>query len=135
MEHPKTHMTNLIVIEASREKLNRFFAFVIIPLLGILLPNLSGLISNDRYPGWQLLLSYAYFVLTAYMIWKGNLMFYRSIRKKYETRTTGYFKMLFSYFLVNLLFSTVISIACLLLWQMFSQEVKFQWMPVLYTTS
>jgi sensor histidine kinase YesM len=135
MEHPKTHMTNLILIEASREKLNRFFAFVVIPLLGVLLPNLSGLISNDRYPGWQLLLSYAYFVLTAYMIWKGNLMLYQSIRKKYETRVTGYFKMLFSYFLVNLLFSAAISVACLLLWQLFSQEVKFQWMPVIYTTS
>ena len=128
-------MTNLIVLEASREKLNRFFAFVVIPLLGITLPNLSGLISNDRYPGWQLLLSYGYFVLTAYTIWKGNLMFYRSIRKKYETRATGYFKMLFSYFLVNLLYSTIISIACLLLWQMFSRELKFQWTPVIYTTS
>jgi sensor histidine kinase YesM len=128
-------MTNLLAIQASTEKLNRFFAFIIIPLLGIVLPNISGLISNDRYHGWQLLLSYGYFVFTALMIWKGNLLFYRNIRKKYERRSTGYFKMLYSYFLVNLFYSAVISIACLCVWQLFSQESKFKWQPVLNTTS
>jgi sensor histidine kinase YesM len=128
-------MTNLIAIQASSEKLNRFFAFIIIPLLGILLPNISGLISNDRYPGWELLISYAYFVFTAFMIWKGNMLFYRNIRKKYETKGTGYFRMLYTYLLINLFYSAVISIACLFVWQIFSHESRFELLPVLYTTS
>src|SRR3954468_24357946 len=102
-------MTNVAAIPASTDKLNRFFAFVIIPMLGIALPNVAGLISNDRYDGWQLLVSYAYFVCVALLIWKGNLAFFKSIRKRYETRSTRYYRMLLSYILVTVLYSALIS--------------------------
>src|SRR3954464_15372707 len=113
-------MTNLLAIQDSTAKLNKLCSVIIVPLLGILIPNLSGLISNERYDGWQLLLSYAYFVFTALMIWRGNLMFLKNIRKKYEDRSIGYFKMLSSYFLVNLFYSAVISLTFLFAWQLMS---------------
>ena len=41
-------------------------------LLGIVIPNISGLINNAAYPWRDLLFSYGYFILIAAIIWQGN---------------------------------------------------------------
>ena len=128
-------MPSLAEIEASIRKLNRFFCFMIIPLLGVLLPNIAGLITNRMYRPWQLILSYAYFIAVAFFIWKGNVYFFRRIRKKYQQQNAGYFRMLSSYLVINILYSFTITIIFLFSWQNLSIEAK-NWMPLLlYATA
>jgi sensor histidine kinase YesM len=100
-----------------------------------MIPNLSGLISNNRYDGWQLFISYLYFVFTALMIWKGNIVLLKNIRQKFRKNNKGYFQMVLSYIFVNLFYSAIISMVLLITWQFFSNESKIKWIPLLYTTS
>jgi sensor histidine kinase YesM len=42
------------------------------PLFGLVIPNLAGFIDNSAHPPGELVLSYAYFTIVAFLIWEGN---------------------------------------------------------------
>jgi hypothetical protein len=46
------------------------------PILGALVVNLSGLIDHARHPPAELIASYAWFALVAFVIWEGNRRLY-----------------------------------------------------------
>jgi hypothetical protein len=46
------------------------------PILGALVVNLSGLIDHSRHPPAELVASYAWFALVAFVIWEGNRRLY-----------------------------------------------------------
>src|SRR2546423_8207965 len=62
------------------KRLNRTFSYVVVPLLGITIPNLAGVISNELYSNWELFLSYAFFISIAVLIWVGNVRLLYYIR-------------------------------------------------------
>jgi sensor histidine kinase YesM len=126
-------MPNLIEIEMSVRKLNRLFSFIIIPVLGMLLPNLAGIITNNVYTWWQLAISYLYFVSIALLIWKGNVTFFRMIRKRYEQETLAYSRMISWFTMVNILYTAIITIIFLSTWQTLSNEGRYDWRPLLIT--
>src|SRR5438309_1733382 len=79
---PKTPAMNFNPATALVGKgLNRMFSYLVVPILGIAIPNLAGLISNRLYSSWELLLSYTFFVAIALLIWKGNVRLLYYIRK------------------------------------------------------
>lgn len=52
------------------------------PVLGILVPNVSGLIENSRHGPVGLAVSYSYFTLTALAIWEGNRRIYFRLQQR-----------------------------------------------------
>ncbi|MGE3840963.1 MAG: sensor histidine kinase [Vicinamibacterales bacterium] len=53
------------------------------PVIGATIPNLAGLISNERYGGWALVLHYSAFAGIAFAVWEGNRRLYERARSRY----------------------------------------------------
>jgi len=108
----------------TREELiqDRTIRLIVVPLLGIIIPNVTGLINNSRYAWPQLLLCYLYFILVALIVWRGNVWLMHFIRKKYEWRYNRYYRIMFSLFIANLLYSGISSGLMLNFWKAFSKE-------------
>ena len=56
-----------------------------IPTLGILIPNLAGLITNRFYRSIELVGSYLYFVAVFFLVWEGNIRLMYFIRERYPS--------------------------------------------------
>ena len=106
------------------KRLNRTFSYVIVPLLGVTIPNLTGVITNRRYTNWELLLSYAFFISIAILIWKGNVRFLYYIRKYNVELYDDYFRIVLTYLIVNVLYSAIVSTAGLYVWNWLSRETS-----------
>jgi len=104
------------------KRLNQTFSYVIIPLLAVCIPNVAGLITNSIYELWELILSYAYFMLVAIIIWKGNMQLMYHIRKTNVEMYETYLRIIVTYFLVNVLFSGIVSLGALYGWYLLSRE-------------
>ncbi len=104
------------------KRLNRTFNYLIVPLLGILIPNMAGLITNQAYTPLQLLAAYSYFILIAIIIWKGNVRLLYYIRKNNVELYDDYFRIVLTYFLANIIFSALVSTAALYGWDWISKE-------------
>lgn len=101
---------------------DRLIKLIGIPVLGLLIPNLSGLITNHLYSYPELLACYAYFTLIALLIWQGNVWLMYFIRKKYTWSYKQYHKIVISLFLINIVYSGALSMLLLELWKMFARE-------------
>ena len=53
---------------------------IVSPLLGLLIPNLAGLIDHQAHSLTTLVVSYAYFTLVAFLIWEGNRRLHHRFR-------------------------------------------------------
>ncbi|HTS44077.1 MAG TPA: histidine kinase [Puia sp.] len=104
------------------------------PLLGIIVPNIAGLITNSRYTISELLLCYAFFIILSLLIWQGNVWLLFFIRKKYEWRYNRYYINILFLFAVIILYSGLMSIILLDLWRIFSKETYTDWGPIVNTT-
>src|ERR1043165_1059663 len=92
------------------------------PFLGIIIPNIAGLIDNSLYTTGELLLCYFYFISIAFVIWQGNVWLMYFIRKKYEWRYNLYYKIILSLFLANIFYSGILGGLLLYVWKNFSSE-------------
>jgi sensor histidine kinase YesM len=101
-----------------------------IPLLGIFIPNITGLITNNRYSPLELLACYAYFIFISFTIWQGNVRLMYYIRRKFKWRNDKYYKIIFILFSVNIVYSGVVSILLLNGWRYLSREPLTNWSPV-----
>jgi hypothetical protein len=52
------------------------------PVLGAVIPNLSGLIDNHRHSAAGLVATYAYFTLIAFVVWSGNRALYFRFQRR-----------------------------------------------------
>jgi sensor histidine kinase YesM len=105
-----------------------------IPLLGIIIPNIAGLITNTLYTFTELLLCYAYFILISWVVWQGNVWLMYFIREKYEWRRHQYYKIILSLFFANVVYSGILSALMLNLWKMFSRETYTTWGAIVNTS-
>ncbi len=113
---------------------DRTIKLISIPLLGLLVPNLSGLITNHLYSYPELLACYAYFILIALLVWQGNVWFMYFIKKKYTWSYRQYYKIVISLFLVNIVYSGTLSMLLLHCWKMFARETYSQNVPLVNTS-
>jgi hypothetical protein len=107
---------------APGKRLNRTYSYLAIPLLAVCIPNMAGLITNGIYQTWELLLSYAYFIITGFIIWNGNMRLMYVIRKSNSEMYGTYFRTIVTYFLVNILYAGIISLGALYAWSWFARE-------------
>jgi len=104
------------------------------PLLGLIIPNISGLITNSLYTPVELFICYLYFILIAFIIWQGNVWLMYFIRKKYEWRYNLYYKIILFLFLTNIVYSGLLSGLLLNIWKAFSKETYTGWSPIINTS-
>src|ERR1700744_2587176 len=93
-----------------------------IPALGMLIPNLSGLITNRLHRPAELMGSYLYFITLLFLIWEGNVRLLYFIREKYPWNRKPYLKIIVALFFANIIYSSLISFFWLKAWKMWSRE-------------
>jgi hypothetical protein len=93
-----------------------------IPALGVLIPNLSGLITNRLYRSAELLGSYLYFITLFFLIWEGNVRLLNFIRQKYPWNRNSYPKIIIALFFANIIYSSLLSFLWLKAWKIWSLE-------------
>lgn len=95
---------------------DRSVKLVGIPALGLLVPNLTGLIDNHRYTISELIASYLFFIVVAFLVWEGNvrLMYYIRARTPWSSRS--YYRVIIALFFANIVYSGILSAALLRLW-------------------
>jgi sensor histidine kinase YesM len=113
---------------------DRAIKLLAIPLLGIVIPNLGGLITNGIYSLPVLILSYGYFVLVSLAVWQGNVWIMYFIRKKFRWQYHQYYKIILTLFLANVIYSGVASALLLNCWRLFSLETYSFPGPLVRTT-
>jgi sensor histidine kinase YesM len=107
----------------NEEVLNdRMVKSICIPALGIVVPNLSGLVTNRLYSYPELGLCYLFFIVVAWLVWQGNVWLMYFIRKRYTWSARVYYKIIISLFFANIVYSGILSAVLLNLWKMFSRE-------------
>ena len=93
-----------------------------IPALGILIPNLTGLINNRLYTLAELAASYLYFVVVAFLVWEGNVRIIDYIRASVPWSKRSYYRIVIALFFANIVYSGVLSTILLRLWLFASRE-------------
>jgi len=110
---------------------DRMIKLIGIPVLGLFIPNVSGLITNRLYNYFELLASYAFFTLVSFLVWQGNVWLMHFIRRKYTWSFRHYYKIIISLFLVNIVYSGAISVLLLHTWKLYSKEIPGREGPVI----
>jgi sensor histidine kinase YesM len=106
-----------------QEVLNdRMVKLIGIPVLGVVIPNLSGLISNRLYRSSELAGSYLYFIALAFLVWEGNVRLMYFIREKYPWSRKSYYTIITALFFANVIYSGIVSVLLLKVWRMWSHE-------------
>ena len=101
---------------------DRVVKLVGIPALGLLVPNLTGLIDNHRYTVSELIASYLYFTVVAFLVWEGNVRLMYYIRAKTPQTSRSYYRVILALFLANIVYSGILSAVLLRLWILASHE-------------
>ncbi len=99
-----------------------------IPLLGIGIAYLSGIISYDLYTPVEIAGACLYFVFTSYCIWAGCQWIHVKLRNLFTVNQKPFSKLL-SISTISGLYGSAVSCILCLLWMRFSKE-KFYWAPI-----
>ncbi|WP_153796969.1 sensor histidine kinase [Foetidibacter luteolus] len=124
-----------LTLDRKRQFLNDGIVKLIgIPLFGILIPNITRLITNSAYQLHELLLSYGYFVIVSFIVWQGNvlLMKYLSYRVKWKKET--YYNKILALLASNVMYSGLVSAGLIYVWLSFSHEQLTNWNPLINST-
>jgi sensor histidine kinase YesM len=103
---------------------DRVVKLVGIPALGLLIPNLTGLIDNHRYTFSEGIASYLYFIVVAFMVWEGNVRLMYYIRARIPWSSQSYYRVIIALFFANIVYSGILSAAFLRLWVLASHEAQ-----------
>jgi sensor histidine kinase YesM len=93
-----------------------------IPVLGILIPNLTGLITNRRYSYPELAACYLFFIVVAFLVWEGNVRLMYLIRARFPWSRKSWNKIIIALFFANIVYSGSLSFLLLRLWLLCSRE-------------
>ncbi len=107
---------------------DQIMRLLFIPLLGIGISYLSGIIDYNRYSAIEILASNVYFVFTSYCIWAGCQWIHIKLRNLYTVQQKPFSKLL-SISCISAIYGAAISGILCLLWMRFSREI-FSWKPI-----
>jgi sensor histidine kinase YesM len=113
---------------------DRLVKLIGIPVLGGIIPNITGLVTNNRYKTAELFACYAYFILISLLVWEGNVWLMYFIKKKFEWRYNHYYKIIVTLFFANIVYSGIVSALLLNLWRIYSKETYSGWGPIVNTS-
>jgi len=96
-----------------------------IPLLGMLIPVVSGIVSYEKYTAVQIIISNCYFILTSFIIWGGCNWVHVRTRPLFRKSHNPFFKILFIT-IVSALYGAASGGALTMVWFKVSNNV-FTW--------
>ncbi|HEX3168168.1 MAG TPA: histidine kinase [Chitinophagaceae bacterium] len=96
-----------------------------IPLLGLLIPAVSGIIVYEKYSAAQIIISNCYFILTSFIIWGGCNWIHARLRPLFRKTQNPFFKIL-SISIVSALYAAASGGAMTMIWFRISKEA-FTW--------
>ena len=96
-----------------------------IPLLGLLIPLVSGIITYEEYSALQLIISNCYFIVTSFIIWYGSNWIHMRLRPVFRKAKTPFLKIL-SISVVSALYSAAAGGALTMIWFRVSKDL-FTW--------
>ena len=96
-----------------------------IPLLGVLIPTVSGIVTYEKYSALQLIISISYFTLTSFVIWGGCNWIHQKLRPTFRKAQTPFLKILFIS-VVSALYGAAAGGSLTMIWFRVSHEV-FTW--------
>jgi len=106
-------------VAASFKGLNSLHTWLIIPLLGLAIPRMTGLMDPDHFTTVAALFNYLLFIGIAQVIYKGNMFFLHTIRLRFDDFKMPYRKIVIIYFMVNIVYSGIVSLASLSTWNLY----------------
>lgn len=127
-------MAELAVNRSLLEKVNRFFLLIVVPVLGILIPNITGLLKKISFNWWQHVVSYSWFIFISYAIWRGNILLLNRLRKSNDQYSKSYYSVLLFYFAANLLYTGIVTFLLLICWY-FIFQFNINWADIFHCTS
>ena len=107
---------------------DKYLRLVFIPLLGIVIPFFSGIISYSRYSVLELIAINLYYILLSWCIWTGSSWLHRKTRFLSKSFRNPVVKV-FSVSLIGGLFGAAISGIFCIAWYKISKE-NFSWAPI-----
>ncbi len=107
---------------------DKYLRLIFIPLLGIMIPFFSGVISYSHYSPLELIAINLYFILLSFCIWSGASWIHRKSRFIFKTFRNPIIKV-FSISLIGGLFGAAISGIFSIAWYKISGE-NFDWAPI-----
>lgn len=110
---------------------DRLLRFLFIPLLGIAIPYLSGVITYSRYSSLELIAITLFFIFLSWSIWTCSTWLHNKIRNWYTVEQNTFIKI-FTISLTNALFGGAIAGILTLIFYKISQET-FTWTHYLLT--
>ncbi|MEO6329545.1 MAG: histidine kinase [Ginsengibacter sp.] len=99
-----------------------------IPLSGVVISNLSGIITYNKYSAIQAAGGNLYFVFVSFCIWKGCHWIHLKLRRLYTIKQNPFSKITAIGMASGLYSSVVASVFCFM-WMVFSKE-EFRWDPI-----
>ena len=96
-----------------------------IPLLGLLIPVVSGIVTYEKYSAVQIIISNCYFILTSFIIWGGCNWIHMKLRPLFRKNHNPFFKILFIS-IVSALYGAASGGALTMIWFRVSNDV-FTW--------
>lgn len=95
---------------------------ILIPALAIVIPNETGLITNNIYNNEELLIQYICFIVLAWIIWNSNVRLMIFLKDNVKLPNTQYYKSISLLLSTIIICTGVISSVALLLWHSLSKE-------------
>ena len=96
-----------------------------IPLLGMLIPVVSGIITYEKYSAAQVIISNGYFILTSFIIWGGCNWIHMKLRPMFRKVQSPFLKIL-SISVVSALYGAASGGAMTMIWFRVSND-NFTW--------
>jgi hypothetical protein len=96
-----------------------------IPLLGLLIPSVAGIITYEKYSALELIAIHGYFILTSFVIWGGCNWIHMKLRPLFRKAKTPFLKIL-SISVVSALYGAASGGALTMIWFRISKE-NFSW--------
>ncbi len=104
---------------------DRYLRILFVPLLGIFIPIISGIITYNNYSVAQLIGANVYFILSSFLIWTGSHWVHVKLRSVYKPAVNPFIKIA-SISLISILYGISIGGIMAMLWVKFSNEI-FSW--------
>jgi two-component system, LytTR family, sensor kinase len=108
-----------------------FFKALSIPVLGVLIPLLSGLIQYQRFSGTEIIFSNGLFVAVSFLIWEGSVLIVSFVRRLQLVKQRIFLKIAMMCLMTSV-YAFAVSYASGLLWQrIFLSAIETR--PIFYT--
>ena len=109
---------------------DRTIRLIMIPFFGIVIPNVTGMIDNTAFTGFQLAAAYFYFIFISFAIWHGNRYLLFRLRLRFSWLSQPMVKVL-ALIVSNIFYTIPIAVGLMTMWYVFALGDPADWNVIL----